>query len=87
MARIPKNVSLCPETHAIAQEMVDFSAFVRHILTDHDHVATIQRLEEVRAILEARTNAFRKFEDHITRAYNNRDMTEVKKALIGRGLI
>ena len=87
MARIPKNVSLCPKTHAIAQNMLDFSAFVRHILNDPNHVSTIQALEEVRAILKARTDAFRKFEDQITRAYNNRDMPEVKKALIGRGLI
>jgi hypothetical protein len=87
MARIHKNVSLCPETHAIAQEMEDFSAFVRRVLTDQHHKEAVQRLEEAQAILEARTRAFRQFEDHITRAYNNRDMTEVKKALVGRGLI
>ncbi len=85
--KVQKMVSLTPETAEIAESMENFSGFVRHVLTDQHHKDAIERLQEAQAILEARTRAFRRFEDHITRAYNNRDMTEVKKALIGRGLI
>ena len=57
--RVPKNVSLCARTNKIADEMDNFSRFVRIALiaweNGHD-------FEEVRALWRSRTRVLRRLE-------------------------
>lgn len=85
--KVQKTISLDEETAALAAECSNLSEFVRHALKNRDLTAAIERLEELQAILDARMASKKAFEAHLVRAWDNKSWSEVKKALIGRGLI